>query len=109
MSDASRTGVSTETMPATPDGAVGGLPASVGHGLTEPGTRCMQPPKSAAEEIADDAAKVTLFGALISRASTGSDVRFEKVAALRQKIEAGTYGVAAEDVAHKMVREMQKK
>jgi flagellar biosynthesis anti-sigma factor FlgM len=52
---------------------------------------------------------VSLAGALISQASTGSDVRFEKVAALRRKIEAGTYDVAAEDVAEKLMDQMRKK
>jgi len=45
-------------------------------------------------EIADDETQVSLAGMLISQASTGSDVRFEKVAALRRRIEAGTYDVA---------------
>jgi len=52
---------------------------------------------------------VSLAGMLISQASTGSDVRFEKVAALRQKIDAGTYAVPAENVAQKLMDEMQKK
>jgi anti-sigma28 factor (negative regulator of flagellin synthesis) len=50
-----------------------------------------------------------MVGMLISQANTGSDVRFEKVAALRRKIEAGTYSVAAEDVAEKLMGEMRKK
>jgi flagellar biosynthesis anti-sigma factor FlgM len=61
------------------------------------------------EEIADDSEQVRLAGMLISQASTGSDVRFEKVAALRQKIEAGKYGVAAGDVADKLMDQLQKK
>jgi len=75
----------------------------------EQGMLSAGPTRSAAEEIADDLAKVTLAGELISRASTGSDVRFGKVAALRQKIEAGTYGVPAANVAAKMMDEIQKK
>ena len=50
-----------------------------------------------------------MVGMLISQANTGSDVRFEKVAALRRKIEAGTYKVDAEDVAEKLMGEMRKK
>jgi flagellar biosynthesis anti-sigma factor FlgM len=69
----------------------------------------VKPLSSGVEEIADDAEKVSLAGMLISQASTGSDVRFEKVAALRRKIEAGTYSVAAEDVADKLMDEMRKK
>jgi anti-sigma28 factor (negative regulator of flagellin synthesis) len=36
-------------------------------------------------------------------------VRFEKVAALRRRIEAGTYDVDAEDVAEKLMDRMRKK
>lgn len=86
----------------TPVGASSGLPSSAKPGLTKP-------PSSAAEEIADDAAQVSMVGMLISQANTGSDVRFEKVAALRRKIEAGTYRVDAEDVAEKLMGEMRKK
>ena len=66
-------------------------------------------PKQAVEQIADDEAQVSMVGMLISQANTGSDVRFEKVAALRRKIEAGTYSVDAEDVAEKLMGEMRKK
>jgi flagellar biosynthesis anti-sigma factor FlgM len=65
--------------------------------------------RSGIEEIADDAEQVRLAGMLISQASTGSDVRFEKVAALRQKIDEGTYAVPAENVAQKLMDEMLKK
>jgi flagellar biosynthesis anti-sigma factor FlgM len=101
--------MSPEGMPATPVGAAGGLPPSARPGLTEPGMHAVKPLSSGVEEIADDAEKVSLAGMLISQASTGSDVRFEKVAALRRKIEAGTYSVVAEDVAEKLMDEMQKK
>jgi len=96
-------------MPATPVGASEGMPPSVRTGLTEPDTCGPGPLRSVVEEIADDEAQVNVAGMLISQASTGSDVRFEKVAALRQKIEAGTYGVPAENVAQKLMDEMQKK
>ena len=111
MSDASRTGESTEAMPITPVGAGGGLPPSARPRLTEPGARAAKPKPlcSGVGEIADDETQVSLAGALISQASTGSDVRFEKVAALRRKIEAGTYDVAAEDVAEKLMDQMRKK
>ncbi|MGP8259724.1 MAG: flagellar biosynthesis anti-sigma factor FlgM [Acidobacteriaceae bacterium] len=96
-------------MPAIPVGAAGALPPSARPGLTGPGARATKPLSSGVEEIADDAEQVGLAGMLISHASRGSDVRFDKVADLRRKIEAGTYGVAAEDVAQKLMGEMQKK
>jgi negative regulator of flagellin synthesis FlgM len=92
-------------MPPTPVGASSGLPSSAKPGLTEPGRQAAKP----AKEIADDEAQVSMVGMLISQANTGSDVRFEKVAALRRKIEAGTYKVDAEDVAEKLMGEMRKK
>lgn len=63
---------------------------------------------SAFAEIAGNTAKVSLAGAMISQATTGSDVRFEKVAALRQAIAAGTYNVSAADLADKLIGTMQK-
>jgi anti-sigma28 factor (negative regulator of flagellin synthesis) len=109
MSDESRVGVSTKAMPATLFGAAGDLPPSAGPGRAEPGTHAAKPQSSGVEEIADDEAQMGLAGTLISQASTGSDVRFEKVAALRKKIAAGTNGVAAEDVAEKLMDQMRKK
>jgi negative regulator of flagellin synthesis FlgM len=58
---------------------------------------------SAVDDIASDSAKVSLAGAMLSQATTGSDVRFERVAALRQSIEAGTYNVSSADVASRLV------
>jgi anti-sigma28 factor (negative regulator of flagellin synthesis) len=85
------------------------MPQSAVPGLTGPDVHATKPLGSGVEEIADDEAQVSLAGMLISQASVGSDVRFEKVAALRRKIDAGRYGVAAEDVAEKLIDEMQKK
>jgi len=85
------------------------MPPSARSGLTEPDAFAAKPQSSGIEEIADDAEQVSLAGMLISQASTGSDVRFEKVAALRRRIEAGTYDVAAEDVAEKLMDQMRKK
>jgi len=92
-------------------GAASGLPPSAGPGLTAQGTRAAKPKpvSSGAGEIADDETQVSMAGMLISQASGGSDVRFEKVAALRRRIEAGTYEVAAEDVAEKLMDQMRKK
>ncbi len=57
----------------------------------------------------NDASKVSLAGALISQASVGSDVRFEKVASLRQSIAAEIYSVPAEDIAEKLMAELRRK
>jgi flagellar biosynthesis anti-sigma factor FlgM len=54
-------------------------------------------------KIAMDAEKVSLAGALISEASRGSDVRFERVAALREAIAAGTYNVSSASLADKLM------
>jgi flagellar biosynthesis anti-sigma factor FlgM len=62
----------------------------------------------AIDSIASDSAKVSLAGAMLSQASTGSDVRFDKVAALQQSIQAGTYGVPAANVAGKLIEALQK-
>jgi anti-sigma28 factor (negative regulator of flagellin synthesis) len=110
VSDASRVGVNRE-VPATPVVSAEGMPPSVRSGLTGTDAFTAKPLNggSGIEEIADDAEQVSLAGMLISQASTGSDVRFEKVAALRQKMEAGTYAVPAENVAQKLIDEMLKK
>ena len=49
--------------------------------------------------LASELADVRLAGMLISQASIGSDVRLELVASLRERINAGTYRIAAADVA----------
>jgi negative regulator of flagellin synthesis FlgM len=90
-------------------GAADGLPPSARSGLTEVGTHAAKRLMRVAEEIAGDSEQVSVAGMLISQASTGSDVRFEKVAALRRRIEAGTYSVDAEDVAEKLMGKMRKK
>lgn len=68
----------------------------------------LAPRSAAAAEIATDSAKVSLAGAMLSEASSGSDVRFDKVAALRQSIDAGTYSVPASDVASRLVDSLLK-
>mgnify|MGYP001554676870 CR=1 FL=1 len=60
----------------------------------------------AAEAIAEDPLKVCLAGGLISCAATGTDVRFEKFAAVRQAIEAGTYYVSSADLAEKLMQSL---
>ncbi len=50
-----------------------------------------------------DQASVSTVGALVAKASAGSDVRTEKVAALQQAISSGSYHVPASAVASKIV------
>jgi negative regulator of flagellin synthesis FlgM len=58
---------------------------------------------TAAGEFAMDTAKVSLAGAMISQATQGSDVRFDKVAALHQAIAAGSYNVSSASLADKLI------
>jgi flagellar biosynthesis anti-sigma factor FlgM len=74
-------------------------------GLAAPGAGLRN---NAAAEIADDPDMLSLAGRLISAAAGGSDVRYERVAALRQAIEAGTYGVSSSDLADKLVGVMRR-
>ena len=85
----------------------------VGHGQQQNsaanGSTLTTGPRSAAvDEIAGDSAKVSLAGAMLSQAASGSDVRFDKVAELRQSIEAGTYSVSSQDVATRLIDTLQK-
>jgi negative regulator of flagellin synthesis FlgM len=64
--------------------------------------------RSAVADFATDSAKVSLAGAMLSQAASGSDVRFEKVAALRQSIEAGAYNIPASAVASKLADSLLK-
>jgi anti-sigma28 factor (negative regulator of flagellin synthesis) len=61
------------------------------------------PASSAAGDIAGDTAKVSLAGAMISQATRGSHVRFDKVAALQQAIAAGTYSVSSAMLADRLI------
>ena len=60
------------------------------------------------DQIAADSANLALANALLSQTSASSDVRVEKIAALRHAIESGTYAVTSADVAAKMIEELQK-
>ena len=69
-----------------------------------------QPVKNEASSGADsfkgDCATVSSAGSEVSRASSGSDIRMEKVAAVQAAIAAGTYQVPASAVAGKVVESM---
>lgn len=86
-------------------GRVGAIPASA---RTEASMRTAGPRNTAVEEIAGDSAKVSLAGAMLSQATTSSDVRFDKVAELRQSLEVGTYNVASQNIASKLIEALQK-
>ncbi len=45
-------------------------------------------------------------GSVLAAASTGDDVRTDKVAALKAAIDAGSYQVSASDVADKLIHTM---
>jgi flagellar biosynthesis anti-sigma factor FlgM len=109
MSDAVRIGANTDVMLPTPVAAASGMPSSA---QTE--DRAARRKKVTTEpELGDgldgivhDSAQVSLVGTLISQATSGSDVRFQKVASLRQAIKAGIYRVSAADLAEKMIEDM---
>jgi anti-sigma28 factor (negative regulator of flagellin synthesis) len=82
---------------ATHFAATGGITA-LAWGLPTATSR-----NTAAESIAEDPEKLCLAGRLISWATAGNEVRFEKVAALRQAIEAGKYNVSSADLADKLI------
>jgi anti-sigma28 factor (negative regulator of flagellin synthesis) len=48
-------------------------------------------------------ANLSRTASVAGQALSGSDVRFDKVAALQQSIAAGTYNVPAADVAAKVI------
>jgi anti-sigma28 factor (negative regulator of flagellin synthesis) len=58
-------------------------------------------------EAADAVAAEELTGRMIVQATTECDVRVELVAALRAKIEAGTYRVASADIAESLMGAMR--
>lgn len=53
-----------------------------------------------------DAATLSPAGNLIAQALNGSDVRSDKVDALRQTIASGNYNVSSADVADKMIQSL---
>jgi flagellar biosynthesis anti-sigma factor FlgM len=100
--------VNTDVMLPTPVGAASGMPSSAQSdaGAARRRRAAASEESNGVEEIVDDTAQVSLVGSLISQASMGSDVRFQKVASLRQAIKAGVYHVSAADLAEKMIEDM---
>jgi anti-sigma28 factor (negative regulator of flagellin synthesis) len=108
MSDTGRIGDSLEILLPMPVGATGGMPASVRSDATEASRRSARPQIGAEAGGACDTAQVSLIGTLISQASVGSEVRFAKVASLRQAIQAGKYRVSAADLAERLMEDLQR-
>ena len=90
--------------PSVSSTATAAIPASARTGVAQRAGGAT----SAVDTVANDSANVSLAGAMLSQASTGSDVRFDKVAALQQSIQAGTYGVPSARVAAKLMESLQK-
>lgn len=53
-----------------------------------------------------DEANLSSTSGMIAHALAGSDVRPEKVAALKQAIDSGSYNVSSSDVAGKMIQSL---
>ena len=106
MSDSGRIGEVTEVQFPMPVGAAGGAQTSAKPDATQEGKRRVRAHSVDVEEIVTDLAQVSEIGALISQAGQVSDVRFEKVASLRQAIQAGVYRVSAEALAESMMAEL---
>jgi len=84
-------------------GALGATVGTRGAARAGGAPRNSRPANSVAGELAMDAAKVSLAGAMISQATRGSDLRFDKVAALQQAIASGSYNVSSADLADKLI------
>jgi anti-sigma28 factor (negative regulator of flagellin synthesis) len=83
------------------------LPPAAGMARAHWGLPTEDSRRSAVDAIAENPAKLSQAGRLISWATAGNDVRFEKVAALRQAIESGTYSVSSGDRAEKLMGGMR--
>ena len=90
--------------PSVSNAATGAIPPSA---RTTAVSRTLPSRSPAIDEIASDSAKVSLAGVMLSQATQGSDVRFDKVAALRQSIDADTYAVPTANLASKLIDSMQ--
>ena len=105
MSDAGRIGEITEVQFPMPVGAAGGAQSSAKREVTELERR-VRAHSIDVEDMAADSAQVSEIGALSSQAGQVSDVRFEKVASLRQAIQAGIYRISAEALADSILEEL---
>ena len=88
--------------------SVDGLKTLLGVPSTAPAKT--QPAKqdgtSSTSGLAGDHATLSSAGAEVAQASTESDVRMEKVAAVQSALAAGNYSVPASAVAGKMIDSM---
>jgi negative regulator of flagellin synthesis FlgM len=73
---------------------------------TEAGAASVSASATFGNAVPVDEAKVSTAAGMIAQAMSGSDVRTEKVAALQQAIDAGTYSVSSSDVADKVIGSM---
>ena len=62
------------------------------------------PSQSAA--LASDKAQLSIVATQVAQSSSTSDVRLDKVASIQSALQAGTYDVAASDVAQKVIASM---
>ncbi len=87
---------------------VDGLKTLLGVSSPEPAkvTPARNEGTPAASGLAGDHATLSSAGAEVSQASTGSDVRMQKVAAVQAALAAGTYSVPASAVAGKVIDSM---
>jgi len=106
MSDSGRIGEVTEVQFPMPVGAAGGAQTSARSEATLESKLRAREHSVDVEEMATDSAQVSEIGALISQASQVNDVRFEKVASLRQAINAGVYRISAEALADSIMEEL---
>ena len=92
-----------ETPHPSDAGALGATVGTAGAARAGAAPRNCWPANGAAGELAMDTAKVSLAGTMISQATRGSDVRFDKVAALQQAIAVGSYNVSSASLADKLI------
>jgi flagellar biosynthesis anti-sigma factor FlgM len=85
-----------------------GLKTLLGVPSTEP-TKPLSTKNGSATEVAGlagDRASLSNAGSEVSQTAADSDVRMDKVAAVRAALEAGTYNVPASEVAGKLLDAM---
>ncbi len=80
--------------------------ASFGRGGTKPVSISGSTPSACGRAAGVDEAGLSRAAGVLAKALAESDVRMEKVAALKRQIEAGTYSIPASDVAASIIRSM---